>query len=257
MFGVTTRSSAAFLLRNRCSSHRKGAVIRQMYLEVEQKFALTDSGDLEARLSGLGFKPDGKKTFVDWYFDTEDVRLTTQDCWFRFRDMGGNGEWQLKRGCGENSASTVYNETEGDVAVSNALSLLEGNTRDEPSTKSEIFDGYSIPKIPGGENCGLLPFCRLETTRSSWSAGGEYENLVVDLDATNTGYGVGEVETVVEDAADIAEAKERVQSLISRITENISSDDEPAVGKLEHYLINNRPEHYQACIESGVIKTKY
>ena len=257
MFGVTTRSSAAFLLRNRCSSHRKGAVIRQMYLEVEQKFALTDSGDLEARLSGLGFKPDGKKTFVDWYFDTEDVRLTTQDCWFRFRDMGGNGEWQLKRGCGENSASTVYNETEGDVAVSNALSLLEGNTRDEPSTKSEIFDGYSIPKIPGGENCGLLPFCRLETTRSSWSAGGEYENLVVDLDATNTGYGVGEVETVVGDAADIAEAKERVQSLISRITENISSDDEPAVGKLEHYLINNRPEHYQACIESGVIKTKY
>jgi hypothetical protein len=169
--------------------------------------------------------------------------------------MGGNGEWQLKQGRGESSTSTVYEETEGDVAVSNALSLLEENTRDEPSTKSETFDGYAIPKIPGGENCGLLPFCRLETTRSSWSAGGDHEGMVVDLDATNTGYGVGEVETLVEEASDIAKAKERVQSLISRITENINSDDGPAIGKLEHYLINNRPQHYQACIESGVIKT--
>jgi hypothetical protein len=161
ILGVSTQSSAAFLLRNRCSSfRRKGASIRQMYLEVEQKFVLTDSRDLEARLSGLDFKLDGKKTFVDWYFDTEEVRLTTQDCWFRFRDMGGNGEWQLKQGLGEKSASTVYEETEGNVAVTNALSLLEDNTREEPSNKSETFDGYAIPKIPGGENSGLLPFFR-------------------------------------------------------------------------------------------------
>ena len=111
----------------------------------------------------------------------------------------------------------------------------------------------------------LVPFCRLVTTRSSWTfdtkstkttSGSErdFVGLQVDLDMTNTGHAVGEVETIASSEDDIRSAKEKVQGLIDQIKETSKgNDDGPAVGKLEHYLMTYRPEHYNACISSGVI----
>jgi hypothetical protein len=80
---------------------------------------------------------------------------------------------------------------------------------------------------------------------------------VVDLDATNTGYGVGEVETVVEDASDIAEAKERVQSLISRITRNKIMTMDLLLESWSITLSRIDLNTIKRASKSGVIKTKY
>jgi adenylate cyclase class IV len=227
-------------------------------LEVEQKFQLTDSGDLESRLNNLGFVPKDTSMFVDWYFDTEKNYLSTQDCWLRFREKGGKGRWELKRGRGHTS-STVYEESEGEEAISIALSLAPETAKSDFGNNE--FDGFEAPKLPIDESHGLFPFCRLETTRSSWIVdpkvdGNIYAGLGVDLDATNTGHSVGEVETVVETDGEVLEAKARVEALIAKLTENSGSDEGPAVGKIEHFLMNYRPEHYDACVKSGVMQEK-
>jgi adenylate cyclase class IV len=235
-------------------------------LEVEQKFQVIDydSSGLEPKLRDLGFVPKGTVTFVDWYFDRDDNYLTTRDVWFRFRENKGlKGVWQLKRGRGQNTDSTVYEETEGEEAISIVLSLTPKNiTQQKISFRSEDLDGFHAPKLPLEASHGLFPFCRLETTRSSWvidmkNTASVYNGLVVDLDSTNTGHTVGEVETVVNTDEEIPKAKERVEALIAKLTQNnAGSQQGPATGKLEHFLINNRPEHYDACVKSGVIKDK-
>ena len=112
------------------------------------------------------------------------------------------------------------------------------------------MDGYVIPHLPGNEHYGLIPFARIKTTRSSWSKKVNSDNssnrLNVDIDCTDFGYMVGEVEIVVEREKDIIPAKETVAKTI----ELISGDDEPTkiLGKLEFYLIQNRKSHFDACV---------
>jgi adenylate cyclase class IV len=259
---VDKSSQAAFLEGIHPSAFRRSFTTQQMLsLEVEQKFQVIDSGGLEPKLRDLGFVPKGTVTFVDWYFDTDDNYLTTRDVWFRFREKGLKGVWQLKRGRGQNTASTVYEETEGENAISIVLSLTPKSAAQKISVRSEDFDGFHAPKLPLDASHGLFPFCRLETTRSSWvidmkNTPSVYNGLEVDLDSTNTGHTVGEVETVVNTDEEIPKAKERVEALIAKLTQNAGSQEGPATGKLEQFLINNRPEHYDACVKSGVIKDK-
>jgi thiamine-triphosphatase len=232
----------------------------KMSLEVEEKFEISDSQNLESRLKELGFVPSTRICFVDWYFDTEKNDLTLQDCWLRFREKAGKkGKWELKRGRGQNTSSTVYEEIEGQEAVSVALSMLPDNAFAETNGQIDLFEGFEVPQFTGFEKAfPLYPFCRLETWRSSWKVNPEASNnvylgLAVDLDETNIGHSVGEVEMVVDDDSRVLDAKHRVQDLVAKLTEGEQSRDGPAVGKLEHFLTTRRPQHYAACVKSGVI----
>lgn len=229
-------------------------------LEVEEKFQLSASVDVEAKLKALQFVPKDTITFVDWYYDTNDNYLTTHDCWLRFREKGGKGQWQLKRGKGHTS-STVYEETEGDDAVSLALSMMPdtstSDARREP-LKNE-FEGFEAPELPINEPNILAPFCRLETKRSSWIVDPTnectvYEGMEVDLDSTNTGHTVGEVETIVHDDLNVPDAKARVKALIHELTEKSEDGSGVAIGKLEHFLMTYRPDHYDQCVKCGVLQ---
>ena len=128
----------------------------------------------------------------------------------------------------------------------------------EVEIRTVEIDGFPAPEIPGESSLGLTPFCRLETTRSSWiidesaTSTNVYSGLKVDLDSTNTGHAVGEVEAVVENDKDIPGAQKLVHDLIAELCGG--SNDGPALGKLEHFLIHNRPDHYDLCVRSGVIK---
>ena len=216
-------------------------------------------------------------------------------------DVIVKGSWQLKKGQNDaTSKTTVYQEIEGDEAVVASISVLidntkiiEGGVRDDDNNNVRgtnsptTFDGYEIPKLPLDKlpndqvKVGnlLIPFCRIVTTRSSWAFNGgddghddtDFYGLDVDLDMTNSGYCVGEVEAVVEKEEDIPIAKERIQNLINEITQESNNDDNNSssekekkkdkdsipLGKLEHFLVNNRPDHYKACIESGSMQSKY
>jgi adenylate cyclase class IV len=230
-----------------------------MSLEVEQKFQITDSTNLESKLKELGFSSKGSAMIVDWYFDNDKNYLTTRDCWLRYREKGKAGQWELKKGRGD-QGTTVYEELEGEQAYLAAASILEEaaleSTEIAKRDQETTLDGFQVPEIPLPKSYGLHPFCRLETKRSSWyteASDSPYAGLSVDLDSTNTGHTVGEVE-IVCDEAEVEIGKKRVQTLIMELTGNDGSDSSTtAVGKLEHFLLNNRPEHYAACVASGVI----
>ena len=243
-------------------------------LEVEQKFLLTEASELEPKLKQLGFEQvtGGKIKFVDWYFDDLDsYELTTQDCWFRYREQmtepksRQQGTWELKRGRGQNTSSTVYEEIEGQEGIDIVISMLsrQEEMSSKKSSTTEELDGHKIPIIPNvPSNINLKPFCRLETTRSSWKlpesiADHKFQGLSIDLDTTDTGYTVGEVETLVATRAEIDAAKERIQALIDLIVDKSNLHTGPPVGKLEHFMMNNRKDHYEACITAGVIQRKY
>ena len=233
-----------------------------MQLEVEQKFQLRHAADLESKLESLGFRPVGTVVFVDWYLDVEDNYLSRNDYWLRYREKSGHGQWELKIGRGH-SGTTVYEEIEGDPACIFTLSRLkEGgyNPTHQSGPQPLTFDEFDIPQFPESVgdafSYGLHPFCRLETHRSSWKVDrieNPYFGLAVDLDSTNTGHTVGEVEMMC-DEAEVEAGKARVQDLIVQLCGRNDTDSDAAMGKLEHFLLNNRPWHYEMCVQSGVLQ---
>jgi CYTH domain len=233
-----------------------------MQLEVEQKFQISHAADLERTLQSLGFVSRGTVTFVDWYFDNDENYLSTNDHWLRYRQKSGRGQWELKVGRGHDG-TTVYEEIECEQACIYAVSCLkEGGfkTRNEFGLSEMKFDGFDIPRFPESVGdaltYGLRPFCRLETCRSSWhveKVESPYIGLVVDLDCTNTGHTVGEVEMLCDEAG-VEAGKVRVQNLIATLCGGTDSCSDTAIGKLEHFLLLNRPWHYDMCVQSGVLR---
>ena len=243
--------------------HSKHSLSRRMstLLEIEEKFQWSHGQDLASRLEKLGFRQASEMKFVDWYFDTNDNYLSLRDCWLRFREKAGQkGKWELKRrpkGQGQNTSSTVYEEMTGKEAIDTVLAMTPESKKDE--RRSNLDYNHPIPSVSAFEEKGIQPFCRLETRRSSWQVDdndteNKFLGLRVDLDETDTGHSVGEVESVVQDASQVQEAKERVKDLVAKLTDGNNSSDGPAIGKLEDYLIKNRPGHYEACLKAGVLK---
>ena len=224
-------------------------------LEVEQKFSLeTGSQIVESKLAELGFTKKGETNMVDWYFDLPAPRwiLTPQDHWLRFRETERGSGWQLKRGRQHEGGSTIYEELENDEAVEASISMLPN-----PDIDAEVpttYEGHLVPQLPR-PTC-LVPFARIETHRSSWTFSGTsavYDGLTVDLDGTQYGYMVGEVEAVVYNDSEIPAVKERISSLVHQLA---PENESVPVGKLEHYLIRHHPDHYEACVKGGSIQNR-
>lgn len=236
-------------------------------LEVEEKFALGSLTKVEDRLEELGFNNVSRKSFVDWYFDTESGSLLSRDNWMRYREVeNSKGQWQLKSGANAGDSdfkSTVYSEIEGDDALHVIKQIFDKNSfnsRECEPLFHATFDNHHPPAIPSlMDGYELLPFARIATTRSSWQSGGTgslFIGLSVDLDTTDFGYSVGEVEAVVKAEEEVEAARELITTLVSRINEESTTKEPPAVGKLEFYLERNQLKLYQACIGFGVIKSK-
>lgn len=251
---------------------------KERCIEVEQKFSTEHLDAVQQRLGDIGFIPGKEFRFMDWYFDNTDFTLCTQDCWLRFRHLSDSpdmGSWQLKKGrrisnyISSGYSSTIYEEMEGSDAIDVVEALLEAEvakTKDiylDNNDGNAIMDGYAIPQIPRLSGYAIKPFARIETIRSSWKAIATdtesidqiYDCITVDIDGTDYGYTVGEVETIVTTDEEVNDAKEKVQRVIVEITGEESSGSSSAIGKLETYLIKNRPDVYEACIRSGSMKS--
>mmetsp|Transcript_2791 Transcript_2791/g.3291 ORF Transcript_2791/g.3291 Transcript_2791/m.3291 type:complete len:371 (-) Transcript_2791:294-1406(-) len=234
--------------------------------------------------------------FMDWYFDLPSPNwiLSTSDNWFRYREVLsseggciGKGQWQLKSGkvyssdtnlvdpMSTNNARplTVYEEFIGNEAIALVLSMIDENvsipnssfSHDDEMNKETTMDGYRLPIIPSVErkdNYGLVPFARIKTTRSSWAIKDDtdddkpFRGLSVDFDCTDFGHMVGEVELVVDKEGDINGAKRLINDLITQITGNEKKDDNGISGKLELYLMQNRRDHFDACVKNGTMKER-
>jgi thiamine-triphosphatase len=226
-------------------------------IEVEQKFSLNDRNteDVKIRLKGLGFAPSDSIEMTDWYFDVPSYDVLRKDCWLRYRSQSTNqGQWQLKKGQSDHvGSSTVYEEVEGMDAVKMACDLVSSSPKDKPGFS---YEGFTVPDFPVS-GTSFFPFARIFTQRTTWKNTDKEDQacLSVDLDTTDFGYAVGEVEVVVEDRTDIDSARLRIRSLIESLRDADEDEDPPqATGKLEYYLQRNRPLLYGICLESGVIR---
>lgn len=252
-------------------------------IELEEKFALPPDGNwssVEAKLLELGFVPKkcggdttssnggGAIKFTDTYYDkaAPNWYLTPRDCWLRFRGQRGTdssewrGNWQLKirRRSAEDggAAATAYEEIEGEEALERASEMLPAaSTGSSENDNEQLID--DAPKAPDG----LIPFAQFETSRSSWVLGDatsstDYVGLTVDIDATEFGYGVGEVEAILGTDDDMADARRRISQLVAEISGGNTSEESnlPPLGKLETYLIERRRKHYEAIKNAGIFK---
>jgi hypothetical protein len=231
---------------------------------------------------------------VDWYWDDAANRgnkwpLTSQDCWLRYRRQGNRAAWQLKLRPQNDkttataaAAATVYEEICGTDALVKAIALLprdaiSTSTKGKPQQQAllllDLFRQEFQQDLPkelldgsGDKTPLLLPFARIETKRSTWipsnTTDPHYATLRVDLDTAiydnkDDVYAVGEVEEVVHTADEIPQARRRVQQFVEQligVADATAGPSLPVVGKLEHYLIRNQPEHYQALIDHGILR---
>eukprot|EP00585_Thalassiosira_rotula_P019053 CAMPEP_0196204666 /NCGR_PEP_ID=MMETSP0912-20130531/6702_1 /TAXON_ID=49265 /ORGANISM="Thalassiosira rotula, Strain GSO102" /LENGTH=189 /DNA_ID=CAMNT_0041478945 /DNA_START=73 /DNA_END=639 /DNA_ORIENTATION=- len=184
-------------------------------------------------------------------------------------NWGWRGAWQVKRGNMEedsggaearkNDGMTVYEELQGEDAKKLILDMLAilgddvetSNTNLDAlsSAVDSLYNGYDVPYLAGAER--LVPFARLETFRTCYEATNsdvEFSALKVDVDKTDFGYMVGEVEAVLDDVSEdkskVEAAKENIRKLVDSISisENNQGDGPSsmtAFGKLEYYMINN------------------
>ena len=256
---------------------------------MEKKFRIPDEGSaarVERTLASLGFERVGRgEEFVDWYFDlpAPHWHFSPRDVWIRYREKkisvangwGWRGAWQVKRGerttaAGreqrESDGITVYEELQGrdaKVLILDMLSELVGTgtfdaalEKDASPALGSHYGGHDVPYLPGAER--LVPFARLLTMRTCYETknDGEFSNLKVDVDRTDFGHMVGEVEAVFGDISVDQSHVQAAKEKISKLVDLISSEGErdgSTMGKLEYYLINNQRDHYDACVKSGVI----
>ncbi|XP_029422692.1 thiamine-triphosphatase isoform X2 [Nannospalax galili] len=208
-------------------------------IEVERKFV--PGPGTEERLQELGGILEHQVTFRDTYYDTSELSLIRSDHWLRLREGSG---WELK--CpGPARVSGPHNEytelTSESAIVAQLFELLG----------AEGLEAASVVAVLAPLK--LLEVASFVTKRSSWklvfSGAEEQEPLLrVDLDTTDFGYAVGEVEVLVHEKAAVPAALEKIVSFSSKLG---VPAQEKAPAKVQVYLQRFRPQDYQRLLEAN------
>ncbi|CAH1780459.1 unnamed protein product [Owenia fusiformis] len=165
-------------------------------IEVERKFVIPDN--CEAKLEEIGAKLLKEHTFNDVYFDNNTYALTLADHWLRKR----NGSWELKCPPEQREDSTTSQQYR---EISEEPKILEKLKSVITSEASTISDFLGVTKCEG--------FADFNTTRKSFSL----DNYSIDLDLTNWGFKVGEIETIVVNSDRVSEALAGIDSIADRL----------------------------------------
>lgn len=205
---------------------------KYIMIEVEKKFLLTEKqqSDLLADAKELGLK-----LVEDSYLDTDTFALTKNDLWFRIRD----GEYELKApltsGSGSYAATNRYNEITDINEIAKVLGLDE-----HLDFETALSDA------------GIKTFMTVLTSRKSY----EKQGFHIDLDsATYPGstfeHTVAEIELLVSSESEADEADRRIIEFAKTFD---LTTDQVVLGKVASYLKAERPEHYSALVDAGVLK---
>ncbi|KAL1486399.1 hypothetical protein MTO96_009176 [Rhipicephalus appendiculatus] len=155
--------------------------------EVERKFKVPP--DIEQRLQALGARLVSRKTFVDTYYDTEDNVLCLRDHWLRLRSDENSNTWELKhrkKGDASCGPTTAYREERGDSQIM--------------ATLGEVLQTEGVSRVGDLVTIGILrELAVIRTDRKTYKAPG---NAVVDIDETDWGFSVGEIEVVLAESDD-------------------------------------------------------
>ncbi|XP_059129606.1 thiamine-triphosphatase isoform X2 [Peromyscus eremicus] len=211
----------------------------QGLIEVERKFV--PGPDTEERLQELGGILEHRVTFRDTYYDTSELSLMRSDHWLRQREGSG---WELKcpGGAAISGPHNEYVELTSESAIVAQLFELLGAGEPEAAGVPDVLGPLKLQEVAS-----------FITTRSSWklalSGAHEQEPLLrVDLDSTDFGYAVGEVEAMVREKAEVGAALEKILSFSSMLG---VPAQEKAPAKLMVYLQLFRPLDYQRLLEAN------
>lgn len=210
----------------------------QGLIEVERKF--TPGPDTEERLQKLGATLEHRVTFRDTYYDTSELSLMLSDHWLRQRE-GSGWEFKCPGVTGVSGPHNEYVEVTSESAIVTQLFELLGSGEQETAGVAAVLGRLKLQEVAS-----------FITTRSSWklalSGAHEEESLLtVDLDSTDFGYAVGEVEAMVHEKAEVPAALEKIISISSMLG---VPAQEKAPAKLLVYLQRFRPLDYQRLLEA-------
>jgi thiamine-triphosphatase len=166
-------------------------------VEVERKFKVT--ADTKIKLVEFGAELHKEKTFLDRYYDNPDYSLTLKDCWLRQR----NGAWELKVVSGKliELASQYQEITKSDEIVDFLVNH---------------FHRAELSKIPIDQvvqKLNLTPFVEFTTTRQTYFL----PECTIDLDLTDFGYQVGEIEVMASDTSQIPRALNTISLMAEKL----------------------------------------
>jgi adenylate cyclase class IV len=190
-------------------------------LEIERKFWY--DFDIEKRLIGLGAQKlinkktkDYKQALLDEYYDNFDSYfLLFSQVYLRARTTDTSApEWQLK-----------YPSKLASSDTANSKNVEEFFELDDPSKMIALVSNLSPKKAT--KSCSsveslvseldLKPFTRINSLRKSYV----FENVRIDLDETDFGYKIGELELVLSEQEQSGEAVERSYQKLANLTSQL------------------------------------
>ncbi len=183
-------------------------------IEVEKKFQPTKE-QFKKLLEGAEFLSE--KEHTDIYYDFPDYRLFKKGNRLRKR----NEAYELKVALEghKDSDLQLYNEIENDEDILAFLGLSK-----DTSLQKVISDQMSI-------------VCEIKTNRKKYKK----EDFSIDVDSTDFGYDMVEIELMVESESKVKEAEEKIISFASNAGLSLAG----LSGKTVEYLKRVRPEIYK------------
>jgi adenylate cyclase class IV len=171
--------------------------------EVEKKFKIP--ANFTRVLLQQGWKYLKEVHLKDSYFDTASYQLARNDFWLRKRDT----KWQFK--CPtqlEKHPDSVridrYEEIEDEKTICERLALVLNaeitSIADKTADSVVVF-------------LGLKPLAKFESFRSKY----RLDSFTIDLDKTNFGYELGEIELMCEKTSDIEQATANIFEMAGKL----------------------------------------
>jgi adenylate cyclase class IV len=172
----------------------------------------------------------GKTMIRDIGFDTADFRYTTQNIWLRKRNCSG---FELKRAVKrQDQQIDCYEEVSDPDQILQILGIAD---------TGDFADSL--------EKASIVPFVSFVTHREKYRLPG----FTIDIDSADFGdfsYQVAEVECLVEEEQEVAEAERRINQFLRQFPIDLSKKP---LAKISAFLQIKRPEHYKALQSAAMI----
>ncbi|XP_069044213.1 thiamine-triphosphatase isoform X3 [Lepisosteus oculatus] len=147
---------------------------------------------------------------------------------------------------------------QGNAEIPPTGSDIKTSDTEDPPTGSQVSGGEEENSSPSWvRELGLFPFAQFTTERCSYilPMEGEEEEVEgggtrIDLDRTDFGFCVGEIEVLVQSPEEMDSALRKIERTAQRLG---LSGDQKVPGKMDAYLQKFRPEHYGKLLSAHVL----
>ena len=189
-------------------------------IEVEKKFLLTEE-EIEKLLLDAVFLEEIE--LEDVYYDKESLELIKADKYLRKRN--GKYEFKIPVGVREEFDVDRYFELEDEDSILKELNLEGGSIEKEMS------------------KVGLVPLATIRSVRRKYKHG----DFGIDIDKTDFGYSIVEIEVMIPEEESTINASHRIVDFALSIGLEVAPEDDVR-GKLLEYLYREKRGVYDEVI---------